>query len=74
MVATVRRALKTRRVGHAGTLDPFATGLLVMLLGRATRLSRFLLDLPKTYQGTIRLGLATTTDDPTGDPLQASEA
>ena len=74
MVAAVRRALKTRRVGHAGTLDPFATGLLVVLVGRATRLARFLLDLPKTYDGTMRLGLTTTTDDHTGQPLRASES
>jgi tRNA pseudouridine55 synthase len=55
-------------VGHTGTLDPFATGLLVMLLGRATRLARFVSGLPKTYLATARLGQGTTTDDLTGEP------
>ncbi|MBI4502938.1 MAG: tRNA pseudouridine(55) synthase TruB [Gemmatimonadetes bacterium] len=74
VVATVRRALNTRRVGHAGTLDPFATGLLVVLVGKATRLARFFLSLPKVYTGTIRLGQSTTTDDLTGQLLHASQA
>ena len=56
-VAIVRRALGTRKVGHAGTLDPIATGLLVMGVGRATRLLRFLGDLTKVYEGTMRLGV-----------------
>jgi tRNA pseudouridine55 synthase len=56
-------------VGHTGTLDPFATGLLVVLLGRATRLARFVEQLPKTYLATARLGAATTTDDLTGAAL-----
>ena len=66
-VATVRRALGTKKIGHAGTLDPMATGLLVMGVGRATRLLRFLGDQPKTYEGTFRLGVATTTLDADGD-------
>lgn len=66
-VDAVRRALGTRKVGHAGTLDPMATGLLVMGVGRATRLLRFLGDLPKTYEGTLRLGVSTTTLDADGD-------
>jgi tRNA pseudouridine55 synthase len=66
MVAAVRRELHIRRVGHTGTLDPFATGLLVLLTGRATRLSRFLVGLPKSYTGTVRLGTRTDTDDATG--------
>lgn len=70
-MALVRRVFRTRRVGHAGTLDPFATGLLVVLLGRGTRLARFLSGLPKSYQGTLRLGWATATDDFTGEPLSA---
>ena len=49
MVARVRRSLGRRRVGHAGTLDPFATGLLLVLVGRATRVQRFLMALPKAY-------------------------
>ena len=55
VIAMVRRALRIKRVGHAGTLDPFATGLLVVLVGRATRLSRYLVGLPKRYTGVIRL-------------------
>ena len=55
------------KVGHAGTLDPFATGLLVVLLGRATRLQRYLLELPKTYRATARLGWRSTTGDPDGE-------
>ncbi|HXE56402.1 MAG TPA: tRNA pseudouridine(55) synthase TruB [Gemmatimonadales bacterium] len=69
VVARVRRALGTRAVGHTGTLDPFATGLLVVMVGRATRLARFVEQQPKTYLATVRLGRRTTTDDPTGEPL-----
>ncbi len=73
MVAHVRRTLKIRRAGHTGTLDPFASGLLVILLGRATRLSRFVIDLRKTYSGTIRLGETTDTGDPTGEVVESSD-
>ncbi len=66
-VAMVRHALGTKKVGHAGTLDPMATGLLVMGVGRATRLLRFLGDLPKVYEGTMRLGVETTTLDAEGE-------
>ena len=66
-VAIVRRSLGTRKVGHAGTLDPMATGLLVMGVGRATRLLRFLGDLTKVYEGTMRLGVETATLDADGD-------
>jgi tRNA pseudouridine55 synthase len=69
VVQRVRRALGTRAVGHTGTLDPFATGLLVVLVGRATRLARFVEAQPKTYLAIARLGLATDTDDRTGTPL-----
>jgi tRNA pseudouridine55 synthase len=69
VVQYVRRALKTRAVGHTGTLDPFATGLLVVLVGRATRLARFVEAEAKTYLATARLGVATETDDRTGAPL-----
>jgi tRNA pseudouridine55 synthase len=65
-VDRVRRALGTDKVGHAGTLDPMATGLLLMGVGRATRLLRFLGSLPKTYRATIRLGVETTTLDADG--------
>jgi tRNA pseudouridine55 synthase len=74
VVATVRRAFNTRRVGHTGTLDPFATGLLIVLVGRATRLARYLVGLAKDYTGVIRLGVTTTTDDHTGQSVQTSEA
>jgi tRNA pseudouridine55 synthase len=55
------------KVGHAGTLDPFATGLLVVLVGRATRMQRYLLELPKTYRATARLGWRSSTGDPDGE-------
>jgi tRNA pseudouridine55 synthase len=67
VVARVRRERGIRRVGHAGTLDPFATGLLVVLLGRATRLQRYLLPLSKTYVASARLGWTSTTGDPYGE-------
>ncbi|HEX5437561.1 MAG TPA: tRNA pseudouridine(55) synthase TruB [Gemmatimonadaceae bacterium] len=66
VVAVARRALMLRRIGHAGTLDPFATGLLVLVIGRATRLVRFLDLEPKVYQATVRFGAETATDDATG--------
>jgi tRNA pseudouridine55 synthase len=69
VVARVRRALQTRSVGHAGTLDPFATGLLVVLVGRATRLARFVEQQDKTYWGEAVLGVTTDTDDGTGAVL-----
>jgi tRNA pseudouridine55 synthase len=70
----VRRALGVRRVGHAGTLDPFATGLLIVLVGRATRLSQYLVDLPKSYAGVLVLGTETETDDRTGVVVQSLDA
>lgn len=66
VVAIVRRATRTRRVGHAGTLDPFATGLLVVLVGRGTRLIPYIDGEPKVYEATIRFGAETDTDDVTG--------
>lgn len=66
MVAVIRRQLGTRSVGHAGTLDPFATGLLVVLVGRATRLARFVEAMTKRYDAVARLGAVTDTDDLTG--------
>lgn len=66
MVAVVRRQLGTREVGHAGTLDPFATGLLVVLVGRATRLARFVEAMPKEYRAVVHFGRGTDTHDPTG--------
>jgi tRNA pseudouridine55 synthase len=70
VVQWVRRALGVRSAGHTGTLDPFATGLLVVLVGRATRLARFLEAQPKTYLATARLGIRTSTDDFTGAQIR----
>jgi tRNA pseudouridine55 synthase len=67
MVAAARRGLGIRRVGHTGTLDPFATGLLLLCIGQATRLAEYLSDLPKRYEATARLGVRTDTLDLTGD-------
>src|SRR5690606_25441682 len=64
----VRRLAGTRRVGHAGTLDPMATGLLVLGVGGATRLLTFLVGLDKEYRATIRLGASTPTDDADSGP------
>jgi tRNA pseudouridine55 synthase len=69
VVQAARRALKERRIGHTGTLDPAATGLLVLCVGRATRLQQYLLAWEKTYIGEIRLGQATTTYDTEGEPV-----
>jgi tRNA pseudouridine55 synthase len=66
MVARVRRE-RGCKAGHAGTLDPFATGLLLVLLGGATRLQRFLIAMPKTYLATARLGWHSSTGDPDGE-------
>lgn len=66
VVAQVRRATRERRIGHAGTLDPFATGLLVLLLGRGTRLLPYVEGEPKVYEAEIVFGAETTTDDVTG--------
>jgi tRNA pseudouridine55 synthase len=67
VVARMRRALGRRKIGHAGTLDPFATGLLLILVGRATRVQRFLMALGKTYEATARFGATSTTGDPEGE-------
>lgn len=74
VVARARRALGTRRIGHTGTLDPFASGLLLLCLGRATRIAEYLTGLDKTYRATARLGATTDTDDWTGSVLATSEA
>jgi tRNA pseudouridine55 synthase len=67
VVARVRRALGRRKIGHAGTLDPFATGLLLILVGRATRVQRFVMALPKTYEATAQFGATSSTGDPEGE-------
>jgi len=74
IVDTVRRAVGTDRVGHLGTLDPFAAGLLVIVVGRATRLAPFAAAWTKAYEGVIRLGATTATDDATGATVATSEA
>ncbi|MCA1726148.1 MAG: tRNA pseudouridine(55) synthase TruB [Actinobacteria bacterium] len=78
-VALVRRAIGIKKVGHSGTLDPMAEGLLVMGVGRGTRLLRFLSEFPKTYEGTARLGVQTDTLDADGAvtataPVKVTEA
>ena len=67
VVGAARRALRERRIGHTGTLDPFASGLLLLCIGPATRIAEYLTALPKRYTATIRLGVATDTDDLTGE-------
>jgi tRNA pseudouridine55 synthase len=74
VVGRVRRLAGTRKVGHAGTLDPMATGVLVVGVGRATRLLGHLSGATKAYDATIRLGRSTTTDDAEGEPLESTEA
>lgn len=74
VVAKGRRVLGTRKVGHAGTLDPMATGLLMLGAGPATRLLTHLVGLDKTYTTTIRLGAATVTDDREGELIARSDA
>jgi tRNA pseudouridine55 synthase len=78
VVRYVRRATGERRVGHAGTLDPAATGVLLILLGQATRITEYLMDLSKVYRATVRLGVETTTYDAEGEvvaiaPVDVSE-
>jgi len=73
VVRRVRKALKVRKAGHAGTLDPFATGLLLLCLGEATKLVPFLMPEPKTYRAMVKLGEETDTQDPTGQVTARSE-
>lgn len=72
-VAKIKRAAHEKRVGHTGTLDPMATGVLPVLLGRATALSGLILDADKRYTATVRLGVATDTDDITGTVIKNGE-
>lgn len=74
IVDRVRRCLETRRAGHTGTLDPFATGVLPVCVGKATRLARFLAEGEKVYRATVQLGYATSTDDLLGEPLGAPQS
>ena len=70
VVARLRGKLRMKRVGHAGTLDPMATGLLISLVGKATRVSQYLMSLDKEYEGTIELGKVTDTQDSEGEVLE----
>src|SRR6185503_19608543 len=72
VVQQVRRIFGERSIGHLGTLDPFATGLLVLLLGRATRLATFIDNEPKVYEATISFGSETDTDDATGTVIRTA--
>ncbi len=72
VVARVRKMIGERRIGHTGTLDPFATGVLVLVVGRATRIAQFLGGAEKEYEGVIRLGHSTDTGDLTGDRVEPS--
>lgn len=74
VVSRTRRALDTRKVGHAGTLDPMATGLLILGVGSSTRLLTYLVGLGKRYTATIRLGQATDTDDAEGTVISTADA
>lgn len=74
IVALVRRQSGVKKVGHAGTLDPIATGVLLICLGQAVRVSEYLMELPKTYRGTVRLGVATDTYDAAGTPVFEGDA
>lgn len=70
VVARLRGKLRMKRIGHAGTLDPMATGLLVILVGKATRISQYLMSVDKVYTGTIKLGEVTNTQDAEGEVLE----
>lgn len=74
VVDRIRKAARIRRVGHTGTLDPNATGLLILCLGHATRLSEHLIGLDKVYEGTMRLGVVTDTYDLDGEVLEIGRA
>ncbi|MGA7726054.1 MAG: tRNA pseudouridine(55) synthase TruB [Opitutaceae bacterium] len=70
VIARLRGILRTRKIGHAGTLDPMATGLLIVLVGRATRVSQFIISLDKEYEGTIELGKVTDSQDADGEVME----
>jgi len=70
VIARLRGKLKMKRIGHAGTLDPMATGVLVVLVGKATRASQYLMSLDKEYTGTVKLGQVTNTQDAEGEVLE----
>lgn len=72
VVAQIRKKLKIKKVGHAGTLDPNATGLLIILVGKATKISQYLMSLGKAYEGTMKLGEVTNTYDCEGELMQTN--
>ena len=74
LVARTRKAMGTRKVGHAGTLDPMATGLMILGVNQGTKLMQFVSGLDKTYLATIKLGSATTTDDAEGEVVSTADA
>ena len=74
VVAVARKALGTRKVGHAGTLDPMATGILVLGFGNGTRLLQYITDGDKSYRATVVLGASTVTDDKEGDVIASVDA
>jgi tRNA pseudouridine55 synthase len=74
VVSIVKRLLQVKKAGHAGTLDPFATGVLIVCINQATRLARFWLNSAKTYQAELCLGIETDTQDPTGTVISTSAA
>ena len=74
VVLIVRRVYGEKSIGHLGTLDPFATGLLLLLIGRATRLANFIVTEPKVYEATIAFGAETDTDDSTGTVVREADA
>ena len=74
VVSIVKRLLQAKKAGHAGTLDPFATGVLIVCVNQATRLARFWLNSAKTYQAELCLGIETDTQDPTGTVISTCEA
>lgn len=73
VVSRIRRIYRMKKVGHAGTLDPMATGLLILLLGRATKASNFLMSQAKTYEGAFRLGVTTDSQDADGEVVEERE-
>jgi tRNA pseudouridine55 synthase len=74
VVAKVRGMLRVRRIGHTGTLDPEVTGVLPLCVGRATRFVEYLQEMPKTYQATLRFGIATDTEDMSGIVIERMDA
>src|SRR6056300_180130 len=73
VVDRLRRKLRMKKIGHAGTLDPLATGLMIMLIGKATKVSQFLISLDKAYEGTFKLGVETDSQDSDGEVVETKD-